>query len=77
MRNDNGKNQPSQSGRNARKSGTPGSNTSRGTSTQHTAQERERMLTGLRILAGMIARAHLRRQASDAAEAVPDREARE
>jgi len=63
MRNDNGRNQPARSARENRKSGTAGSNTSRGTSPQHTAEERERMQTGLRILARMIASAHLRRQA--------------
>ena len=43
---------------------------------QHTASERERMQAGLRILARIIARAHLSRQATVAAPAPPpDREA--
>ena len=53
MRNETGKTKPSRSGRN-----TPG-----GTSPQHTAEQRVQMQTGLRILAWIIARAHLRREA--------------
>ena len=55
MRNETRKNEPSRSG--GRKKPDPASR-------KHTASERERMQTGLRILARMIARAHLRRQAS-------------
>ena len=65
---------PRSSGSN-RKSGTASRKTSRGISPQYTAQERERMQTGLRILARIIARAHLRTQASGGAGAPPDREA--
>ncbi|MDE2842523.1 MAG: hypothetical protein OXN21_03975 [Chloroflexota bacterium] len=76
MRNDTGRNQPARSGRNTRKSGTGGRNTPGRISPQHTAPERERMQTGLRILARIIARAHLSRQASGAApEPTPDGEA--
>ena len=38
------------------------------TSPQYTLRQRERMEQGLRILARMIARAHLRREASPASE---------
>ena len=74
----NGKSRPSGSNRksNNRKSGTTGRNTPGRTSPQHTASERERIQTGLRILARMIARAHLRRQASGAAiESPPEPDA--
>ena len=57
----NGKPRPSGSNR---KSGPAGRKTPRGTSQKYTAQQREQMQTGLRILARMIARAHLRRQAT-------------
>lgn len=52
------------SGRNARKSGTAGRKKPGPAPPKHTASERERMQAGLRILARMIARAHLRQQAS-------------
>ena len=69
----NGKPRPSGSNR---KSGTAGRKTPRGRSPQHTASEREKRQTGLRILARMIARAHLRRQASGAAaESLPEPDA--
>ena len=75
MRNDTRNNKPSRSGRNVRKSETVGSKTSRRTFPQHTAREREQMQTGLRILARIIARVHLRRQASRTAlEPPPDKE---
>ena len=42
----------------------------------YTAQQQERMQTGLRILARIIARAHLRRQTTGTApESPPDQEA--
>ena len=66
MRNKTRKNKPSQSGRNAGNSGAGGRKNAGRASPQHTASERERMQTGLRILARIIARAHLRRQASRA-----------
>ena len=45
-------------------------------SPDHTAEQRERMQAGLRILARIIARSHLRRQAARAAlEPPPDRRA--
>ena len=53
---------PAPSGSN-RKAGTAGRKTPRGTSPQRTDAQREQMQTGLRILARMIARAHLRREA--------------
>ena len=71
MRNDTRKNKPSRFGRNVRKSETFGSKTLEETFLQHTAREREQMQTGLRILARIIARAHLRRQASGTATAPP------
>ena len=65
---------PPRSGRNAGKSGIGGRKNAGRASPQHTPQERERMQTGLRILARIIARAHLRRQASGAAlDPPPDR----
>jgi len=76
MRNDTRRNKPPRSGRNARKSGTAGRKTPERAYPDHTAQERERMRTGLRILARIIARAHLRRQATGTApELPPDQEA--
>ena len=47
-----------------RTSGAAGRKASGRDKPQHTARERERMEMGLRILARIIARAHLRRQAS-------------
>ena len=38
----------------------------------YTAEQRERIQRGLRILARMIVRAHLRREASRAASALPE-----
>ena len=64
----NGKSRPSGSNR---KSGTAGRKTPRGRSPQYTDAQREQMQTGLRILARMIARAHLRRQAAGAATESP------
>ena len=64
----NGKPRPSGSNR---KSGPAGRKTPRGTSPQRTAHEREQMQTGLRILARMIARAHLSREAERAAQEPP------
>ena len=64
MRNKTRKNGPSRSG--VRKKPDPAS-------PQRTASERERTQTGLRILARMIARAHLRRQASGGESAPLDR----
>ena len=71
MRNDTRRNKPPRSGRKARNSGTAGRKTSEQGYPDHTAQERERMQTGLRILARVIARAHLSRQASGAAALPP------
>ena len=76
MRNDTRRNKPPQSGRNARKSEAAGRKTPEQVSPNHTAHERERMQTGLRILVRIIARAHLRRQESGSAPAPPlDQEA--
>ena len=66
MRNDTRRNKPPRSDRNARKSGTAGRKTPERACPDHTAQERERMQTGLRILARIIARAHMRREADRA-----------
>ena len=41
-------------------------------STTHTAEQRERMQRGLRILARMIVRAHLRREASRVGPSSPE-----
>ena len=71
MRHKTRKNRPSRSGRNTGKSGTGGKKTPTGTSPQHTAEQRAQMQKGLRILARIIARAHLSRQASGAAPASP------
>ena len=54
-----------------RKSRAAGRNAPQGTSPLHTDAEREQIQTGLRILARMIARAHLRREASGAAPEPP------
>ncbi len=67
MRNDTGRNKPELPSGSHRKSGnrrpgTAGRKTRRDTSSQHTDAERETMRTGLRILARIIARAHLERQ---------------
>ncbi len=71
MRNNTRRIKPPRSGRNAGKSGTGGRKNAGRASLQHTSQERERMQTGLRILARIIARAHLSRQASGPASAPP------
>ena len=44
----------------------------RKSSTVYTAEQRERMQRGLRILAHMIVRAHLRREASRAGSSPPE-----
>ena len=64
MRDDTRRNNPARSGRNARSSENAGRKTPGETSPNHTEQERAQMQAGLRILARIIARAHLRRQAS-------------
>ena len=65
MRNDTGRNKPERPSGSNPETGTAGSKTKtrRETSPQHTDTQKETMQTGLRILARMIARAHLRRQA--------------
>ena len=71
MRNKTGTNgNPRPSGSN-RKSGTAGRKTPDRTSLQHTYAEREQMQAGLRILARMIARSHLRRETARAAQERP------
>ena len=73
MRNDVEGNKPERpSGRNP-ETGTAGRKTKarRETSPQHTNSQRETMQTGLRILARMIARAHLERQADRNTEEPP------
>ncbi len=67
---------PDRPGNGARKSGTAGRNAPRGISPQHTDAQREQIQTGLLFLARMIARAHLQRQAAEAApEPPPDPDA--
>ncbi|MCY4364809.1 MAG: hypothetical protein OXE17_01070 [Chloroflexi bacterium] len=61
---------PGPSGSN-RTSGTDGRKTPRETAPQRTDAERETTQTGLRILARMIARAHLRRDMDQAAQKRP------
>ena len=56
---------------NDRKTGTADSKTPRRTSPQHTDAEREQIQAGLRILARMIARSHLRRETARAAQERP------
>ena len=72
MRNDTRRNKPPQSGRNARKSGAASRKTPERAYPDHAAQEQERMQAGLRILARLIARTHLSRQASGAAPLPPE-----
>ena len=63
MRNDTGRNKPERPSGSNPKPGTAGRKTHRKTSPQHTDAQRETMRAGLRILARIIARAHLERQA--------------
>ena len=63
MRNDTGRNKPERPSGSNPETGTAGRKTPKGTSPQHTDDQRETMQTGLRILARIIARAHLQRQA--------------
>ena len=63
MRNDTGRNKPERPSGSNPKTGTAARKTPRGTSPQHTDTQKETMQTGLRILARIIARAHLERQA--------------
>ena len=65
MRNDTGRNKPERPSGSSRKLGTADRKTKarRETSPQHTDAQKETMQTGLRILARVIARAHLERQA--------------
>ena len=75
MRNDTRRNKPERPSGSSRKPGTAGKKALGRDKPQHTASERDRMETGLRILARIIARAHLRRQAFPAAtELPPDQE---
>lgn len=69
MRNDIGRDKPERPSGSSRKSsdrrpGTAGRKPPRGTSPQHTGAQRETMQAGLRVLARIIARAHLKRQAA-------------
>ena len=66
MRNDTGRNKPERPSGSNPETGTAGRKTPRGTSPQHTDVQRETMQAGLRLLARIIARAHLRRQAEPA-----------
>ena len=68
MRNDTGRNKPERPSGSNPKPGTAGRKTRKDTSPQHTDTQKETMQTGLRILARMIARAHLRRQAEREAD---------
>ena len=71
MRNDTRRSKPGRPSGSNRKSGNAGRKTPGATSPNHTAQEREKMQQGLRILARIIARAHLMRQASGPASTPP------
>ena len=62
MRNDTGRNRPERPSRSNPETGTAGRKPPRGTPPQHTDAEKETIQTGLRVLARMIARAHLERQ---------------
>ena len=62
MRNDTGRNKPERPSGSNPKPGTAGRKTPRGTAPQHTDAQQETMQTGLRVLARIIARAHLERQ---------------
>ncbi len=64
MRNDTGRNEPDRPSGSSPETGAAGSKTPRRTSPQRTGAEREQIQAGLRILARMIARAHLRNQVS-------------
>ncbi len=68
MRNDTGRNKPDRPSGSSPETGTAGRKTRRETSPQCTDAERETMQAGLRILARMIARSHLRRQAEGGSE---------
>ena len=77
MRNDTRNDKPEHLSGSQRKSGkgksrTAGRRNPGGAPPQHTAGERERMRTGLRILARIIARVHLNRQAFRSAPAPPE-----
>ena len=72
MQNDKRKNKPAPSAGHHRKARSAGKKTSTGTSPQYTDCQRERMEQGLRILARMIARTHLRREASQGSETQPE-----
>ena len=63
MRNDTGRNKPERPSGSSLEPGTAGRKQRRKTSPQHTGAQQETMQTGLRILARIIARAHLERQA--------------
>ncbi len=63
MQNDTRRNRPERPSGSDRRPGRASRKTPRGTSPQHTDAQRETMQTGLRILARIIARAHLERQA--------------
>ena len=76
MRNDTGRNRPERPSGSNPKTRTAGRKTPRDTSPQHTDTQKETMQTGLRVLARMIARAHLRRQAERGVpEPPPERDA--
>ena len=71
MRNDTGRNRPDRPSGSNPKPGTAGRKTPRGTSPQHTGEQKETMQAGLRILARIIARAHLERLAERNTEEPP------
>ena len=61
MRNDTERNKPERPSGSSPENGTAGKRTTTGTSRHYTDAQRETMQTGLRILARIIARAHLER----------------
>ncbi len=68
MRKDTGRNEPDRPSGSSPETGTASSKTRKKTSPQCTDAQRETMQAGLRILARMIARSHLRRQAERGSE---------
>ena len=71
MRNDTRRNKPDRPSGSNPETGTAGSKTPGRTSPQRTDAEREQMQAGLRILARMIARSHLRRETDRASQERP------
>ena len=71
MRNDTGRNKPDRPSGSSPETGTAGRKTPRETSPQYTDAQKETMQAGLRILARIITRAHLRHQEERGSEPSP------